>query len=60
MGLVVTIAVVLVAWCVCAVVVGVIVGRVIALKPRGGVRPPEPRRPQASVAPLSASYREGI
>jgi hypothetical protein len=60
MGVVVTIAVVLVAWCVCALVVGVVVGRAIALKPRGDVRPPEPRQPQPSGTPVSASYRDGV
>lgn len=58
MGVVVAVAVVLVAWCVCALVVGVVVGRAIALKPRGDVHPPEARQPQSSGTPLPASYRE--
>lgn len=68
MGVVATIAIVLVAWCVCALVVGVVVGRAIALKPRGGVpapaseshRSPEPHRGTAGMTPLSVSYRERL
>ena len=60
MGVVVTIAVVLVAWCVLALVVGVVVGRAIALKPRGDVPAPEPGRAPTGAAPLSISYRERL
>ena len=57
MGVIVTIAVVLVAWCVLALVVGVIVGREIALRPRGGAAVPE-RLHEQSGDPLASSYRE--
>ncbi|GAA1945964.1 hypothetical protein GCM10009798_01170 [Nocardioides panacihumi] len=60
MGVVTTIAIVLVAWCACALVVGVVVGRAISLKPRGGVPTPEPHRGPARMAPLSVSYRERL
>jgi hypothetical protein len=43
MGVVLTIALVLVAWCACALVVGVIIGRAIALKPEGEVVVPRQR-----------------
>jgi hypothetical protein len=48
MGVVLTIAVVLVAWCVLALVVGVIIGRAIALKPRGDVVVPRQRSSSAT------------
>lgn len=58
MGMIVTIAVVLVAWCVLALVVGVVVGRAIALKPRRDVPVSESLREQSG-DPLASSYREG-
>lgn len=64
MGVVATIAIVLVAWCACALVVGVVVGRAIALKPRGGVPAPTPtpesHRGPTGMTPLSVSYRERL
>jgi hypothetical protein len=64
MGVVVTIAVVLVAWCVLALVVGVVVGRAIALRPQDPQVPrgetPEPGRAPSPGASLSVSYRERI
>ncbi|MDH2413352.1 hypothetical protein [Nocardioides sp. CER19] len=61
MGVVVTVVVVLVAWSVCALVVGVVLGRAMALRPRGDAHsaPPAPETPRGqTAAPLSVSYRE--
>jgi hypothetical protein len=62
MGVVVTIAMVLVAWCLVALVVGVVVGRAIALKPRGEVPAPGSEHGHAPSrgASLSVSYRERL
>ena len=60
MGVVATIAIVLVAWCLCALVVGVVVGRAISLKPRGEVPTPDTHRGTTGMAPLSVSYRERL
>jgi hypothetical protein len=60
MGVVVTIAVVLVAWCVVALVVGVVVGRAIALRPRGDLSAPDSDPAPSRGPSVSVSYRERI
>jgi hypothetical protein len=63
MGVVVTVAVVLVAWTVCALVVGLVLGRAMALRPRGeaGSDAPAPEAPRGPTAtPLSVSFRERL
>jgi hypothetical protein len=60
MGVVVTIAVVLVAWCACALVVGIVVGRAIALKPGGHAAPPQLARTPVSGQRMPFSYPERV
>lgn len=61
MGVIVTIAVVLVAWCVCALVVGVLVGRAIALKPSSRIATPSAGdRSPTQATPVSVSRHERI
>jgi hypothetical protein len=50
MGVIVTVAVVLVAWCACSLVAGVVIGRALALRPSEAL--PEP--PRGAAAPTAA------